>query len=221
MTDNSNQLITPAQFITLLDRVGAAIEAEKGWLSDLDGIIGDGDHGVTMSIGWTAVHEALAALGPDKSCTDICNAAAKAFLNAVGASAGPLYATAFMRGGAALKGKDSIDAAAMVAFIEGASQGIRERGKAELGDKTMVDAWMPAVDAAKAALAAGKSLSECLKAAAAGAETGMKATAQLTAKKGRSSKLGERSLGHMDPGAASTFITLRTLAEATAELAGK
>jgi dihydroxyacetone kinase len=106
----------------------------------------------------------------------------------------------------------------MVAFIEAAAQGIVDRGKAEPGDKTMVDAWMPAVSAAKAALADGKSLVDCLQAAAGGAESGMKATAEMTAKKGRSSKLGERSLGHMDPGAASTFITLRSLAQGVADL---
>jgi dihydroxyacetone kinase len=218
MTDTTNH-ITPTQFVTLLNRIGAAIEQEKGWLSDLDGVIGDGDHGVTMAIGWSAVREALAAIGPDKGFADICNAAAKAFLNAVGASAGPLYATAFMRGGAALKGRESLDAAGMVAFIEAAAQGIVDRGKAEAGDKTMVDAWLPAVAAAKAALAENKSLADCVQAAANGAESGMKATAEMTAKKGRSSKLGDRSLGHMDPGAASTFITLRTLAEGVADLA--
>jgi dihydroxyacetone kinase len=217
MTDTTHN-ITPAQFITLLNRIGEAIEAEKGWLSDLDGVIGDGDHGVTMSIGWNAVRDALAGIGTDKGFADICNAAAKAFLNAVGASAGPLYATAFMRGGGALKGKETLDAAAMVGFIEGAAQGIVDRGKAEPGDKTMVDAWMPAVAAAKAALADGKSLADCVRAAASGAEAGMKATADMTAKKGRSSKLGERSLGHMDPGAASTFITLRSLAQGVADL---
>lgn len=217
MTETIQQ-ITPAQFVALFNRIGEAIEAEKGWLSDLDGVIGDGDHGVTMAIGWNAVREALAGIGADKSFTDICNTAAKAFLNAVGASAGPLYATAFMRGGAALKGRETLDAATMVAFIEAAAQGIVDRGKAEPGDKTMVDAWMPAVAAAKAALADGKSLADCLQAAASGAESGMKATADMTAKKGRSSKLGERSLGHMDPGAASTFITLRTMAQGVAAL---
>lgn len=212
--------VTPEIFVSMIRNVGAEIEANKDWLSELDGVIGDGDHGVTMSIGWTAVGHALDDVDANDDIEAICKRIAKAFLDAVGASSGPLYATAFQRAGGSAKGRAGLDAAAMVAFIEAAGNGIRERGKAEPGDKTMVDAWVPAAEHAAQALAAGSSTLACLQAAANGAEEGMNATAKIAARKGRSSKLGERSLGHIDPGAASTFITLSAMAEAL-ERAGR
>ncbi len=208
--------ITPSQFVAMLKEIAESIEAEKDRLSELDGPIGDGDHGVSMSIGWSAVTDALAGLPPGADFARICSTAAKSFLNAVGASAGPLYATAFLRGGAALKGCGALDANAFVAFIGAASQGIRDRGKASPGDKTMLDAWLPAVAAAEAAQASGASLAGCAAAAARAARDGAAATAGMLARMGRASRLGERSLGHVDPGAASTALIFEAMARGVA-----
>jgi dihydroxyacetone kinase-like protein len=202
--------------IALINAMGAAIIANKDRLCALDGVIGDGDHGVTMEIGFSAVAEALAALPPDADPTAVFNAAAKSFLNAVGASAGPLYATAFMRAGAAVKGKAALDRDAMVAALIAMATGVQDRGKAVPGEKTMVDAWAPAAAAATAARDAGQDLAACLEAAARAAANGAEATSAMVATKGRSARLGERSLGHVDAGAASTALMLEALARAVA-----
>lgn len=206
--------ITAADLVALFGAIGTAIEANRDHLSQLDGVIGDGDHGVTMEIGMSAVREALAALHPAApDPTAVFNAAARAFLNAVGASSGPLYATAFMRAGAAVKGKAGLDRDAMVDVVAAMARGIAERGKAAPGEKTMVDAWAPAADAAEAARAAGRSLNECLDAAASAAAAGAEATKAMVATKGRAARLGDRAIGHVDPGAASAALILRTIAD--------
>lgn len=193
----------------MFDEIAAAIDADKDRLCQLDGVIGDADHGIAMALGFGAVREALAQLdlaatGP----TALLNTAAKSFLNAVGASSGPLYATAFIRGAAAVKGRAILEEADVIVMLRAMAQGIQDRGKAELGEKTMVDAWLPAAQAAVVAQEAGKSLSESLEAALAAAERGAEATKDMIATKGRSSRLGERSLGHMDPGAASAVTVI-------------
>ncbi|CCV08898.1 dihydroxyacetone kinase, C-terminal domain [Mesorhizobium metallidurans STM 2683] len=201
--------IDTAGLKTMFDEIAVAIEADKDRLCQLDGVIGDADHGIAMALGFGAVRDVLAAL--DLSAiepTALLNTAAKSFLNAVGASSGPLYATAFMRGAAAVKGKAALADADVVAMLQAMAQGIRDRGKAELGEKTMVDAWQPAAEAAATAHAAGRTLAESLDAAFAAAERGAEATKDMIAAKGRSSRLGERSLGHMDPGAASAVTVI-------------
>jgi dihydroxyacetone kinase-like protein len=205
--------ITTRDLIALFEAIAGMIEANKDHLSELDGVIGDADHGVTMGIGFSAVTEALAGLGAEAEPTQVFNTAAKSFLNAVGASSGPLYATAFMRAGAAVKGKASLDRGAMVEVIAAMARGIQERGKATRGEKTMVDAWLPAAEAAEAARDAGKPLAACLAAAAAAAAEGAESTKAMTASKGRASRLGERALGHMDPGAKSAALILETIAD--------
>ncbi|MCG8511659.1 MAG: dihydroxyacetone kinase subunit L [Rhodospirillales bacterium] len=211
MTD----VLSAADLIAVFDKVWDALEREKDELSRLDGEIGDGDHGVTMSIGFTAVKEALAAMDPAESTpTSVFNQAAKSFLAAVGGSAGPLYATAFMRAGAVVKGRDGIDADAMRKAVEAMAQGIKDRGKADNGEKTMLDAWVPAADAALAA--SDGSLHGVLKAAAEAARAGADATRDMKATKGRSSRLGDRSIGFCDPGAVSTAVILEAMCEAVA-----
>jgi dihydroxyacetone kinase phosphoprotein-dependent L subunit len=206
--------LSPRQFADALRQVGADIHAHRDHLCRLDGEIGDGDHGVTMDMGWSAAVKAVDELGETASYTDICNTAAKAFLNAVGASAGPLYATALMRGGQALKEAATLDRDAMVAFLEAACEGIRQRGKAEVGDKTMLDAWVPAIEALKTARQENKDLAGCLQAAANGAEAGADSTKEMVARKGRASRLGDRSKGHVDPGAASAALFFRSIESA-------
>ncbi|MGX5829012.1 dihydroxyacetone kinase subunit DhaL [Mesorhizobium sp. 43Arga] len=201
--------IDTADLKRMFDTIAVAIEADKDRLCQLDGVIGDADHGIAMALGFDAVRDALASL--DLAATEptaLLNTAAKSFLNAVGASSGPLYATAFMRAGAAVKGKAALADADFIALFQAMAQGVRDRGKAELGEKTMVDAWQPAAEAAAAASVAGKTLAESLEAALAAAERGAEATKDMIAAKGRSSRLGERSLGHIDPGAASAVTVI-------------
>lgn len=206
--------LTTANLRSIFQAIGDAIEADKGRLSELDGVIGDADHGVTMSIGFTAVNEALAKLDAGADPTTVFNTAAKSFLNAVGASSGPLYGTAFMRAGAAVKGKASIDRDALADCIAAMAKGMQDRGKAERGEKTMMDAWLPAADAIQAAKARGDDSVACLEAAVAAAAEGAEATKAMLATKGRASRLGERALGHMDPGAASAVTILKAMTEA-------
>ncbi|MER8694374.1 dihydroxyacetone kinase subunit DhaL [Mesorhizobium opportunistum] len=209
--------IYAADLKRMFDEIATAIEADKDRLCRLDGVIGDADHGIAMALGFGAVRDALASL--DLSAvepTALLNGAAKSFLNAVGASSGPLYATAFMRAAAAVKGKGTLTDAELIALFQAMAQGIKDRGKAEPGEKTMIDAWQPAAEAAGAAQAAGKTLSESLAAALAAAESGAEATKDMVATKGRSARLGERSLGHMDPGAASALTVIAAMTKALA-----
>ena len=203
--------ITPRDLVAIFAAMTAAIEADRDRLCVLDGVIGDADHGITMATGFKAVSDALGQAEPADP-TAVFNAAAKSFLNAVGASSGPLYATAFMRAGAAVKGMDALDRDTLVAALSAMARGIQERGKAQRGDKTMLDAWLPAADAAEAAAERNLTLRACVEAAASAAEAGAENTKGLVASKGRASRLGERAVGHMDPGAASAATLLRALA---------
>lgn len=200
-----------AKLKRMFNAIAAAIDADKDRLCRLDGVIGDADHGIAMALGFGAVRDTLDQIDASTEPTALLNTAAKSFLNAVGASSGPLYATAFMRGAAAVKGKAILEDADVIAMFRAMAQGIQDRGKAELGEKTMVDAWLPAAQAAGVAQEAGKSLSESLDAALAAAESGAEATKDMIATKGRSSRLGERSLGHVDPGAASAVTIVRAM----------
>ncbi|MBX4867297.1 dihydroxyacetone kinase subunit L [Rhizobium bangladeshense] len=189
------------------------IAANRDHLCELDGVIGDGDHGLAMDAGCEAAAKAVGALDPAQTApTAAFNAAAKAFLNAVGASSGPLYATAFMRAGAAVKDKSDLSDDDFRRAFAAMAQGIQERGKAEPGEKTMVDTWRPAADAALAP-ASGTSLSEALDMAERAARQGSEATRNMTAAKGRASRLGERVIGHIDPGAASAAIIIASIAK--------
>lgn len=206
--------ISSQDLIRTFGAIADAIEADRDRLCQLDGIIGDADHGVTMVIGFSAVTTALQGL--DAATADptlVFNTAAKSFLNAVGASSGPLYATAFMRAGSVVKGRPTLDRDAIVAVVAAMAKGIQERGKAEPGDKTMLDAWLPAAEAAKAAAARNEDVKACLAAALAAATDGAEATKTMMASKGRASRLGARVLGHMDPGAASAVTILKVFAQ--------
>ena len=199
-------------FRSLADR----LEREKGYLCELDGQIGDADHGIAMAQGSAAAAKAAEAAGAAPPA-DIFNAAAKAFLSAVGASCGPLYATAFMRAGAVLKGKEAASADDVVAVVQAMAKGIADRGKAQPGEKTMVDAWSPASEALVEAYAETGDLASALRSAAERARTGAESTKDMVATKGRSAQLGERARGHMDPGAASAAIVVEVIAESLAD----
>ena len=168
-----------------------------------------------MSLGFTAIRSALAQTDSATATpTEIFNTAASSFLNAVGASAGPLYATAFMRAGASVKGRTELDKQSLAYAIIAMADGIQFRGKAERGDKTMLDAWLPAADTARVtADDASVPIAEMMQKIAAAAVAGSKESIDMLAKKGRSAKLGERSIGHMDAGAASTAVLLTAMAD--------
>ena len=203
--------ISTEDFIIILHDICNTIETHKDYLSELDRAIGDGDHGVTMSIGWTAVKEKLSSINSNEGFQKICTQIASSFLSAVGASAGPLYATALMRGGIAIKDKDFLDALSFSLFLDAAAKGIKDRGKAEIGDKTMLDVWMPAAEEMKKQANNGVNLMDALDSTVKSARNAMNETKDLLSKKGRSSKLGERSIGHIDPGAASSFVIINSI----------
>ncbi|WP_062119217.1 dihydroxyacetone kinase subunit DhaL [Aureimonas sp. AU40] len=185
-----------------------AVEAEKTHLSELDGPIGDADHGTTMALGFRAVDRALSA-SRDASPSVIFAQAAAAFLDAVGASTGPLYATGFRRAAQRLEGRVEFGPEEQVLTLEGIAGGIAERGKAQRGDKTMLDVWLPAAEAARAAFVRKQPL---WPAVIETADRAAEATGSMVASRGRAARLGERSLGHLDPGAVSAALILRAMA---------
>lgn len=193
--------------------ISDSIEDAKDQLSELDGVVGDGDHGVTMSIGFQAVKAELSrrnvnAMAPD----EVMNTAASAFLNSVGASTGPLYATGLRRAAQALAGATEPTAAAQAAILKGLADGIRDRGKGQRGDKTMLDALIPAAEAAAHACRNAESVEAMWGEIIAAAEAGAASTRSMIASKGRAARLGERALGHLDPGAVSAVVILKAMA---------
>ena len=198
----------PDPIVALFAAVSEAIEAEKAHLSELDGPIGDADHGTTMALGFRAVERALAS-SPATSPSETFRRAAGAFLDAVGASTGPLYATGFRRAAQRLDGRETLAAEEHVLMLEGVAAGIAERGKAQRGDKTMLDVWLPAAEAARAAFDQNRLIWPAVLDAA---ERGAEATGAMVASRGRAARLGERSLGHLDPGAVSAVLILKAMA---------
>ena len=199
-----------------IELAAADVAEQRDYLVDLDRAIGDGDHGENMDRGFKAAVEALGQAEP-ASVAEVLKTVAKTLMSTVGGAAGPLYGTAFLRASKAA-GDGELDAAGVAAIIEGALGGIQARGKATTGEKTMVDAWTPALDAARAAAESGADAVATLQAAATAAEAGAAATGPLRATKGRASYLGERSIGHLDPGAVSTSLILRAAARAAGEV---
>ncbi|WP_426005259.1 dihydroxyacetone kinase subunit DhaL [Paenarthrobacter sp. NyZ202] len=201
-------------------RLSAKAMAEhRTELIELDRAIGDSDHGENMDRGFQAVLQKLEETPPETAGAAL-KAAAMALMSKVGGAAGPLYGTAYLRAATSLGDATDIDAAAMAAALAAARDGVVARGKAEPGDKTMVDAWTPAVEAAATTVENGGDVVSVLEKAAEAAEAGAAATDPLVARKGRASYLGERSAGHRDPGAASTALLLRAAAEAAGGVAG-
>ncbi|MDT4996163.1 MAG: phosphoenolpyruvate---glycerone phosphotransferase subunit DhaL [Pseudonocardiales bacterium] len=188
--------------------IAASIHEHHVELTTLDRAIGDGDHGANLERGFKAVIAKLDADEPDTP-GGVLKLVATTLISTVGGASGPLYGTAFLRAATAVGDATELDAAAVAAALAAARDGVVARGKAELEDKTMVDALTPAVEAAT-----GESIATLLSAAADAAERGAAATEPLVARKGRASYLGERSAGHVDPGARSTAYVLRALATA-------
>jgi dihydroxyacetone kinase-like protein len=192
-----------------------AMAENRVYLIELDRAIGDSDHGENMDRGFQAVLEKLAETPPATPGAAL-KLTAMTLMSKVGGAAGPLYGTAFLRAATSLGDVAEVAPEVLAKALVAARDGIVARGKAESGDKTMVDAWTPAAQAAEAAAAGGGSLLEVLVAAAEAAEAGAVATDPLVARKGRASYLGERSAGHRDPGAASSALILRAAVGAAA-----
>ena len=196
----------------IIGEMAAAMEENRRYLTRLDSEIGDGDHGNNMNRGLKAALEGLDGADPSTPA-DVLKAVAMTLINKVGGAAGPLYGTAFLRASKALSGKEEVSAEDVAEALEAALGGIKQRGKAEVGDKTIVDALEPAVEAANEAAGEG-SVAAVLRAAAGAAEEGAESTVPMTARRGRASYLGPRAAGHQDPGATSTYLLLDAAARA-------
>jgi dihydroxyacetone kinase-like protein len=203
------------QLVSWLSKFTALVTANRSYLTELDSAIGDADHGSNMARGMAAVMEKTAA-APSSAVDELFKQVGMTLVTSVGGASGPLYGTFFLRFGGTAGAVTELDSAGLAAALRAGLGGIVARGKAELGDKTMFDAMSPAVDAFDAELAAGAELAACAARAAAAAATGRDATEPLVARKGRASYLGDRSAGHLDPGATSTAFLFQALAEALA-----
>ncbi|MCA9980716.1 MAG: dihydroxyacetone kinase ADP-binding subunit DhaL [Anaerolineales bacterium] len=210
--------IDKKQIVQWLNNTAAVMAENKEYLTQLDSDIGDADHGINMNRGFSKVSEKL----PSVAETDIGNilkTTGMTLISSVGGASGPLYGTFYMRCGQAVAAKEELTGDDLQRMLQAGVEGLLQRGRAQLGDKTMVDAWLPALDALKEALNGDEDdLVVAVHTAVLAAEQGMKDTIPLQAKKGRASYLGERSIGHQDPGATSTYLILNALYEAiTAE----
>ena len=207
--------ITYAQGVAFLEGFAAAIAANKEYLTQLDSEIGDADHGINMQRGMQAVLPKLQAQdGADLS--QLFKTTAMTLISTVGGASGPLYGTLFLQLGTAIAGRPEISAQEWSQALDAAVAAVRARGRAELDDKTMIDALQPAADALRRAVQEGMPFGDALSACERAAEQGMEATIPLVARKGRASYLGERSAGHQDPGATSSWLLVRAARQAFA-----
>jgi phosphoenolpyruvate---glycerone phosphotransferase subunit DhaL len=200
------------QAVELVRSFADVVAKNKEYLTELDSAIGDGDHGINMNRGMQAVVGKLDGV-PAGDIGSMFKAVGMALVSSVGGAGGPLYGTLFLQLGAKSAGKSELEPGDWAEMFDAAVDGVVARGKAELEDKTMIDALIPARDAFRTALDEGSSFADALRRSAAAAEDGMKATIPLVARKGRASYLGERSAGHQDPGATSSFLLLKTVAD--------
>ncbi len=202
--------ITKAHILAWLSAAAALLAENKSYLTDLDAAIGDADHGTNMARGFAAVAEKLPTVA-DKDLGAIFKLAGMTIMSTAGGASGMLYGNFFLKAAATAGAKETLTPNELLQVLQSGVEGIIQRGRAEMGDKTMIDAWSPAVAALGGALANDDALPIALRACVAAAELGMQATIPLQAKKGRASYLGERSIGHQDPGATSTYLILSAL----------
>ena len=216
--DYNNLVLEDATLMTNEDNMlwiectADVLRENRTYLTDLDSAIGDADHGINMDRGFSAIRDKFPTMATMDISTRL-KTVGSTLVSTVGGAAGPLYGTAYLRAAGAVAGKQELTSADVVAMLEAFLGGIVVRGKAQPGEKTMVDALTPALNAAKQALNDGATLEQLTDRAATAAEEGAKATIPLLATKGRASYLGERSIGHQDPGATSSSLILRCLAE--------
>lgn len=205
-------MITRDLLIKALENMAQIIHENKEFLTDLDMAIGDSDHGINMDKGFNTVKDKLPSVA-QQDCGTILKTVAMTLISTVGGASGPLYGTAFLKAAMLANQKMEISNEDLVNMFGAAIQGIQERGKAEPGDKTMIDALIPAYEALKQSFNEGRDLTEALAAALDAAQKGVEYTKTISAKRGRASYLGERSIGHQDPGATSSYLLLKALNE--------
>lgn len=204
--------VTRDSVVEWIKAYAAVIEQNKDYLTELDSAIGDADHGANMHRGFQAVLKKMPELA-DKDIGTIFKTTGMTLLSTVGGASGPLYGTFFLQAGMKTAGKVELSPEDWQAVLEAALSGVVMRGKAELGDKTMVDALSPAIEAFRKALSEKTQFGTALSLSAEAARKGMESTTPLVARKGRASYLGERSAGHQDPGSTSTYLLLKTAAD--------
>lgn len=197
----------------MIKAVGDVVIENKEFLTGLDAKIGDGDHGINMARGFEAVAAKLDGFGEGKDIGTVLKTIGMTLVTSVGGAAGPLYGTAFMRAAAPVQGKTELENGAVAEMLLAAINGIKERGKATRGEKTMLDALEPAYDAYQSAQQDGKDVLSSLDAACLAAQSGVEFTKTIIATKGRASYLGERSIGHQDPGATSSYLMLKAVVD--------
>lgn len=202
--------VSKNQIVQWLESTAVVLSENKEYLTELDAAIGDADHGINMDRGFRKVMEKLPSVA-DKDIGNILKTIGMTLISSVGGAAGPLYGTFYMRSGMAVAAKEELDNDDVVKMLQAGVDGIVQRGRAQLEDKTMFDAWAPAIVALNGSLENGDDLLAAMRSAVAAAEQGMKDTIPLQAKKGRASYLGERSIGHQDPGATSSYLILNAL----------
>jgi dihydroxyacetone kinase-like protein len=208
----SDTIISRDDVIHWVQTYAQVIADNRTYLTELDAAIGDADHGANMDRGFKAVLAKLPSL-TEKDITTLLKTIGMTLLSSVGGAGGPLFGTLFIQAGQAATGKAELTLSDWAAMLDAATNGVINRGKAAVGDKTMVDALVPAVQALKEALGANLSLPDALLRSAQAAERGLQSTLPLVARKGRASYLGERSAGHLDPGATSTWLLLKAAAD--------
>jgi len=206
-------VITKNDVLKIVDKIVEVIKENKEYLTELDAAIGDADHGINLDRGFDAVKQKLTTLPETTDIGTILRTIGMTLVSTVGGASGPLYGTAFMRAGQVVQGKNELSEEDIVKIFEAALDGIKQRGKAEAGDKTMIDSIEPAYKALKESLENNIVLPEALNRAANAAKEGMEYTKNISARKGRASYLGERSIGHLDPGATSAYLMIKTFCD--------
>jgi len=204
--------VTKQHVLDWMEHTAAILSDNKDYLTQLDSPIGDADHGINMNRGFKAVLGKLPSVA-DKDIGNILKTTGMALISSVGGASGPLYGTFFMRSGAASMSKEELNNQDLLHLFFDGVDGVVQRGRPQLGDKTMFDAWAPALHAMQAAFMNGDDVVVALRSTVTAAEQGMKNTIPLQARKGRASYLGERSIGHQDPGATSAYLILKALLE--------
>ncbi|QZY54418.1 dihydroxyacetone kinase subunit DhaL [Crassaminicella profunda] len=205
-------MITGELLVRVLKNIGIKMNENKQLLTELDAAIGDADHGINMNKGFAAVSKKLEEVKSD-DCGEILKTTAMTLISTVGGASGPLYGTAFLKASIVAKGKIELDKKTIIKMFEEAIKGIVMRGKAQIGEKTMLDALIPAYEALKESIEQGDELSIAFNKATYAACEGVEKTKNIIATKGRASYLGERSIGHQDPGATSSYLMIKAIAD--------
>jgi dihydroxyacetone kinase-like protein len=203
-------MVSKAQIVQWLETTNTVLQENRDYLTQLDSAIGDADHGTNMSRGFTKVMDKLSG-ETSKDIGTILKLVGMTLISSVGGASGPLYGTFYTRAGMVTTGKEQLTNQDLLALLQAGVEGVVQRGRAQPEDKTMCDVWWPALDGLRQAVEADQDTVTALRAAVNSAEAGLKATIPLQARKGRASYLGQRSIGHQDPGGTSSYLILKAL----------